>query len=109
MNTTRYRFRFGSNVSASEMEDTLMLALMAVDGLYGRTRRKLDGCYRIDKEKRLCEIGATTKLGFDLGAIFAHYAVQEFGVHGVVIERHPLLPGSTSGNTDAPYPRSTAS
>ena len=82
-----YRYRFARTVPVRDIEETLMLALMAVESLHGRARLRMDGRYRFDKKQRLCEIDATTKVGADLAEIFTGYATREYGDDAVAIKQ----------------------
>lgn len=82
-----YRYRFDRDVSASDIEETLLLALMAVESLHGRARLLMDGRYRFDKDQHTCEIDASTKVGTDLAWFFAGYAMREYGIDAVSIKQ----------------------
>lgn len=87
-----YRYRFDRAVPASEIEETLMLALIAVESLHGRARLRMDGRYRFDKKQHACEIDASTEVGADLAKIFTGYATQEYGDDAVAIKQK-VTPG----------------
>ncbi len=89
-----YRYRFARKVPARDIEETLMLALMAVESMHGRARLRMDGRYRFDKEAHSCEIDASTKVGVELAEIFTGYATREFGDEAVTIEQENE-PGQT--------------
>lgn len=100
-----YRFRFARTVPAKDIEDTLMLALMAVESLHGRARLRMDGCYWFDKPQRLCEIDASTKVGADLAEIFTGYATREYGDDAVTIQQETVqdeTPDASSHAATAP-------
>lgn len=82
-----YIYRFARTIPVRDIEETLMLALMAVESLHGHVRLRMDGRYRFDKGKRLCEIDATTKVGADLAEIFTGYATREYGDASVTIKQ----------------------
>lgn len=91
-----YRYRFARTVPARDIEETLMLALMAVESLHGRARLRMDGRYRFDKEQHVCEIDASTKVGADLAEIFTGYATREYGDDAVAIKQE-ATPGEKTG------------
>ncbi len=89
MNKERYRYQFDEKVPAQDIEETLMLALLAVASMHGRTRVRMDGRFQLDKKKRLCVIDAGTRIGADLAQIFTGYVTREFGDDAVDIVHEP--------------------
>lgn len=102
-----YRYRFARTVPARDIEETLMLALMAVESLHGRARLRMDGRYRFDKERHLCEIDASTKVGVDLAEIFTGYATREYGDDAVAIKQE-IDPGKAAGKCSCAAAAATA-
>ena len=82
-----YTYRFASDVPAQEMEDTFMLALLAVESLYGHSRVRMESRFTVDKEKRTCLIETMTQIGSDLAKIFTGFATKEYGERAVMIDR----------------------
>ncbi len=97
-----YRYRFSRTVPVRDIEATLMLALIAVESLYGRARLRMDGRYRLDREQRLCEIDASTRVGCDLAEIFTGYVTHEYGDDAVVIRREVIPAGVLVDSKSAP-------
>lgn len=81
-----YRYRFAEKVPVRDLEETLVLALMAVESLHGPARLRMDARYRLEKQHRTCEIDASTQVGSDLARIFTGYATREFGNEAVTID-----------------------
>ncbi len=87
MKNHSYRYRFARAVPARDIEETLTLALMAVESLHGRARVRMDGRFRLDKDRRICLIDAGTRIGADLAKIFTGYVTREYGEKAVDISR----------------------
>ena len=88
MNQETYKYRFDpETVPAQDMEDTFMLALMAVESLHSRPRVRMEVGFVIDKTNRICIINAITPVGQDLARIFTGFATREYGERAVHIER----------------------
>lgn len=87
MNHQCYQYRFARTVPAGEIEDTLMLALLAVESLHGSARVRMDGRCRFDKERHVCEIETGTRVGSDLAEIFTGFITVEFGEVAVSITK----------------------
>lgn len=90
MKKQTYRFRIAQSIPARDIEETLMLSLMAVESLYGHTQVRMDSRFKLDKKRRICVIDAGTRIGADLAKIFAGYVTREFGEKAVDIARGPL-------------------
>ncbi len=87
MTHATYKFRFDESVTAKDMEDTLVLALSAVEGLYGRSRVKMESRFSLDESNRTCKIDTPTVVGENLALIFTVFAIKEFGAWSLKIER----------------------
>jgi len=90
MKKQTYRFRIAQSIPARDIEETLMLSLMAVESLYGHTRVRMDSRFKLNKKRRICVIDADTRIGADLAKIFTGYATREFGDKAVEIACKPL-------------------
>ena len=73
-----YKYRFDESVPAQELEDTFMLAMLAVESLHGRSRVRMESRFNLDKARRTCS---------DLARIFTGFATKECGERSVLIER----------------------
>ena len=60
-----YKYRFDQSVPAQDLEDTFMLALLAVESIYGHSRVRMESRFNLDKQNRTCFIDAATKVGCD--------------------------------------------
>ncbi|MBT8341830.1 MAG: hypothetical protein HKP58_10880 [Desulfatitalea sp.] len=88
MTQETYKYRFDQEtVQAQDMEDTFMLALMAVESLHSRSRVRMEVGFVIDKPNRTCTIDAVTPVGQELARIFTGFATREYGERAVHIER----------------------
>ena len=84
-----YKYRFDESVPAQELEDTFMLAMLAVESLHGRSRMRRESRFSLDKARRTCVIDASTDVGSDLARIFTGFSTKEYGERSVLIERSP--------------------
>jgi len=89
-----------------EIEDTFMLALLAVESLHGHSLVRMEARFSLDKDARTCVIDACTKVGSDLASIFTGFATKEYGERAVFIEREgsahcACVPKSQSAGMEA--------
>jgi len=82
-----YRYRFNKSVPMQDVEESLLLAVLAAECLYGEARVRLDAGYSISEEKRAIVVDASTQVGHDICRIFTGFAIKEFGEDGFHVER----------------------
>jgi hypothetical protein len=82
-----YRYKFTEGVSLRDVEETLLLAVLAAESLHGQSRVRLDAGYSIEKDKPTCVIDAATDVGRDISRIFTGLAIREFGEDAFQVER----------------------
>ena len=92
MNKPGYRFAFNPEVSMKDVEDFLLLAVLAAEGLHGQARVRLDAAYGMDEAKRTCAIDASTPVGQDVAAIFTGFAGAALGQNAFRVERAAASP-----------------
>jgi len=61
-----YRYQFGDAVSSRDVEETLLLAVLAAECLHGAARVRLDASYWMDEGARACVVDASTTVGLSL-------------------------------------------
>ena len=76
---SQYQYRFKRYLDIGDVQDTLTLAVLGAENLHGRARIRLDGSWRLDRQRRTCTIDASTEVGQDIAQLFAGYLAQEFG------------------------------
>jgi hypothetical protein len=87
MNREIYRYKFDPSVPAQEIEDSILLSILAAEGLHGQAQVRLDAGYAFDHEKRICVIEAGSEVGRDVCRLFAGFAIREFGESSFTVER----------------------
>ena len=66
-----YRYIFTEKVPVREIEEAVMLAVLATESLYGRARVRTEGSFKLDKIKHECLINAESKVGRSIGYLFS--------------------------------------
>jgi len=82
-----YRYSFADAVPPHEVENTLLLAVVATESLHGEVQTRLDGSHRLDPLRRRCVIDARTNVGRDFNRLFAGLLVRQFGANSFRVER----------------------
>jgi len=79
MNREIHRYTFKNSVPADEIENSLLLAVLAAEGLHGQSRVRLDATYCFDAGKHACVIDTGSDVGRDISRMFTGFAIREFG------------------------------
>ena len=82
-----YRYRVGKAVPFEEAEQTLALALLAVECLVGEAEARLDASLLVDQEKRTCVIDASTEVGRKVARVFTGLLAKQFGDDAFEVRR----------------------
>jgi len=82
-----YRYRFADSVSMQEVEETLLLSIVAVEALHGRSRVNLDAEFTLDEKQRGCEVDAGNEVGCDIARIFTGLLTTEIGESAFSVDR----------------------
>ena len=95
MSTELYRYRFNDDVPARELEESLLLAILAVECLLGESRVRLDARYCLRARDGVCVIDAGSDVGRDINRIFTGFVSREFGrdafeVHRIDTDETPI-------------------
>ncbi len=81
------RYTFSQPVSMREVEETLLLAVLAVESLFGESTVRLDASFSIDSSRRACVIDASTDVGRAICRVFTGFVSREFGGDAFKIHR----------------------
>lgn len=87
MNRELYRYNFDSKVPIRDIEESLLLAVLAAESLHGRSLVRLDASFCLDSHKRSCIVDAATEVGRAIARIFTGFLTREFGEEAFKVER----------------------
>lgn len=87
MNREIYRYSFDSKVPLQDVEESLLLAVLAAEGLHGRSQVRLHAAFCLDATKNSCAIDASTEVGRSIASIFTGFLTREFGEHSFKVRR----------------------
>jgi hypothetical protein len=82
-----YRYTFAPDVPKFEVEASLLLALIAVEGLHGEAQTRLDAGHALGGPFGACVIDGGTAVGRDLAKVFTAFLRREFGEDSFRVER----------------------
>ena len=74
-----YKYSFKRHVDIDDVQDTLTLAILGAENLHGRAKVRLNGWWRLDRQRRVCVIDSSTPVGEDINKLFTGYLGKEFG------------------------------
>lgn len=84
-----YRYELGEDVSMEDVQESLMLAVLAMECLYGSARARLELSHSFDPIGRVCCINAGSEVGRDLNCLFVGYLQREFGHTAFTVHKLP--------------------
>lgn len=87
MNRELYRYNFDSKVPIRDVEESLLLAVLAAESLHGRSLVRLDASFCLDSHKHSCVVDAATDVGRAIARIFTGFLTREFGEEAFKVER----------------------
>ncbi len=93
MGNPAYRYRFAEAVNLTDALDTLLLAALAAEGVFGESRVRMDFSYATDPSIRAIIVDASTPVGQVVSSIFGTFILREFGPDGFDVRRVEGLPG----------------
>ena len=82
-----YRYRFTEGIPLKEVEDSLFLAILAVEGLHGQAKVRLNAHFLMSEEKRTCVIDVGSEVGLHIALIFLCFLNREFGEDAFTVEQ----------------------
>ena len=93
MSSMAYRYKFDEKVDLAEAEDTLLLSILAAEGIYGQARVRMDCRYAVDSTIGVILLDASSDVGQDVAGIFTAFLTKEFGPRHFHVCRVELLAG----------------
>ena len=82
-----FKYSFTETVLMSDVEATFVLAVIAMEALYGESETRLFAEHAMDLTAHTCVIDASTDLGRDLNCLFVVFLIREYGPDSFCMER----------------------
>jgi hypothetical protein len=90
MNQEVYQYHLDTVIPIGAVKESLYLAVMATESVYGRSHVRLDAIFSMDNKKRLCSVDASTDVGRHIAKIFTGFLTSEFGEDKFSVKRIKL-------------------
>jgi hypothetical protein len=84
-----YKYIFDPSVDIADVENSLLLAVLATESLHGESQVRLEAAHALDADGRTCVIDAGGDVGRDLNRLFVGFVRREFGEDAFRVERQP--------------------
>lgn len=84
------RIDFDRRSVLKEAELTLHLAMVALEGLLGQARVRLEARYTVDEGRRSIVISVDNHTGVTLARVFVGLLIREFGEEAFTVIRPPI-------------------
>lgn len=82
-----FRYTFQESVPLQDVEETLLVAVLAIGSLFGESSVRLDASYAMDADRRGCVIDGSTEVGRGISRVFIGLASREFGDESFTVRR----------------------
>ncbi len=82
-----YSYSFEPTADMKQVEEVLLLATMAAEGLHGRSRIQLDASFRCNPQARTAQVDAGNDVGEAIGRIFTALLATTIGEPAFRVER----------------------
>lgn len=87
MTRETYAYRFASEADMQDAQEALLLAAAAAEGLYGRSRVKLEAEFACDAAERSAEVIGGTEVGQAIARVFTVLLANTVGEVAFTVER----------------------
>lgn len=91
MSVISVRYQFLESVSFEEVEGALVVAVLAVESLYGPAAVRLGAAYATDPVNHTVIVEAATEIGRDLNRVFTGFLSRDLGPETFRVERVALV------------------
>jgi hypothetical protein len=85
--TRAYKYQFRRGIGLRDVKDTLLLAFLAAEAVFGEAVVRMEGSYSQDRQARTLTVDASTPAGQMVNTVFTTYMAREFGRDGFTVRR----------------------
>jgi hypothetical protein len=87
MNRELYQYEFNAKLPFQEIEESLLLAVLATECLHGRALVRLNASFCLDPTNHTCVVDAATEVGQAIAHIFTGLLIREFAEEDFKVQR----------------------
>lgn len=87
MSRTVYRFTFEKGVPIEDVEEAIVVARVATEGVHGQAQTNLDACYALCQRRRVCVIEVADAVGATIARVFTAVLLRTIGEDAFEVER----------------------
>ncbi|MCP4662412.1 MAG: hypothetical protein GY856_44000 [bacterium] len=99
MNDSHYRYQFPEGADMADVENTLLMAVIAAEGIHGRARVRIDADFDVDHDQRTCRVSSCCVAGESIARVFTEFLLLERGDDGFEVDVHrPVSRSDSSQN-----------
>lgn len=86
MNDGDYRYSFPDGTDMKDIEETLLMSVIAAEGVHGRARVRIDASFDVDHDRCTCRISSGHDAGENIARVFTEFLLLERGDDGFELE-----------------------
>jgi hypothetical protein len=79
MTEGHFQFEFSKSADMAKVEYALLMAVVAAEGIHGRSRVSLEADFNTNQAVRTCVVNANNQVGVDIAKVFAEFLNLEVG------------------------------
>lgn len=89
-----YQFEFKKTADMAGVENALLMAVIAAEGIHGRSRVNLEADFNTNQAVRTCFVNADNQVGEDIAKVFTEFLNLEIGEDSFRVSRGGKKPTS---------------
>ena len=74
-----YQFEFNKTADMAAVENALLMAVIAAEGIHGRSRVNLEANFNTNQAVRTCLVNADNQVGEDIAKVFTEFLNLDIG------------------------------
>ena len=82
-----YRYEFRHGVPIHDIEESLLLAVCAAEGIHGQAQVRMDGGFFLDDGSRACVVDAANAVGHTIAQVFTAFLNRQLKENAYSVER----------------------
>lgn len=95
MSEEHFLFEFSRAADMAKVENALLMAVVAAEGIHGRSRVSLEARFNTSLAVRTCLVNADNQVGVDIAKVFTEFLNLEVGEDAYKVTRRDGRAGPT--------------